>query len=368
MARRLLILNGMATLAAVIYHASGWGYTAMFWWADRYRPVRAPDFAGMGSAGYYMLRAVEQAAAFGMPAFLLVSGFFVAFAAGRHGQNPGWGTVARRVAALGPPFVFWSLLILGLRALEGARFSFTGLLAAVVTGQATPAYYYVPVLVQLYLLSWFLVWAARRHWKLLLLACAALQGAVMIVRYAQVLQLPLSGMKPAIFLARSWFFPGYIFWFALGIVIGFHWEAIKAALVRVRSLLPPAAVAGLAAGMVEWEWLSAHSGKQWIGTRETLVDDLFIVTVLLYYLSREGSLPFAERFAALGTRSYGVYLIHLPILEVTARSIYHWGPALLAYPSAFLPLLVLAGLVVPLLIMAAVEQSPARRYYRLAFG
>ncbi len=112
MVRRLLILNGLATLAAVIYHASGWGYTAMFWWADRYRPARVPDFADMGSAGYYFLRLVEQGAGFGMPAFLLVSGFFAAFSAGRHARNPWWKTVAHRVAELGPPFVLWSLLIL----------------------------------------------------------------------------------------------------------------------------------------------------------------------------------------------------------------------------------------------------------------
>lgn len=368
MVRRLLILNGLATLAAVAYHASGWGYTAMFWWADRYRAVQAPDFAGMGSAGYYMLRLVEQAAAFGMPAFLLVSGFFAAFSAGRDRTHPGWRTVGHRVAELGPPFVLWSLLILGLRTVEGARFSLAGLVVAVVTGQATPAYYYIPVLVQLYLLSWILVPAARRRWKLLLLASAAVQGTVMVLRYVQVLQPSAGWAQPAMFLARSWFFPGYLFWFVLGIVIGFHSATIRAALVRIRPILPFATLAGLAAGMIEWEWLLAHSGKEWIGTRETLIDDFFIVTVLLYYLSREGRLPLAEHCATLGTRSYGIYLIHLPILEVAARSIYHGAPALLAYPSAFLPLLVLAGLGVPLLIMAAVERSPARRYYQLAFG
>lgn len=368
MARRLLILNGLATLAAVIYHASGWGYTAMFWWADRYRAARTPDFADMGSAGYYVLRLLEQAAVFGMPAFLFVSGFFVAFSAGRRGRNAGWGTVARRMAGLALPFALWSLLILGLRAVEGARFSFAGLLVAVATGQATPAYYYIPVLVQLYALSWILVPYARRQWKLVLLASAAVQGTVMILRYVQVLQPSAGWAQPAMFLARSWFFPGYLFWFALGVVIGFHWAPIKAALSRIRPLLPFLAAAGLVAGMLEWEWLLAHSGREWIGTRETLLDGLFIVAVLLGYLSWEGNLPFAESFAALGTRSYGVYLIHLPILEVTARSVYHWAPALLAYPSVFLPLLVLAGLAMPLLLMDAVERSPARRYYRLAFG
>ncbi len=255
-----------------------------------------------------------------------------------------------------------------MRAVEGVRFSFPGLLVAVATGQAAPAYYYIPVLLQLYSLAWVLVALGRRHWKLLLLVSGAVQAAVMILRYVQVLQPSAEWAQPAMFLARSWFFPGYLLWFALGIVIGLHWAPVRAVLVRVRPLLPWMAGAGLAAGMIEWEWLLAHSGREWIGPRETLVDDLFIVTVLLGYLCGEGRVPLAERFAAVGARSYGVYLIHLPILEVTARSIYHWAPALLAYPFAFLPVLVCAGLALPLFLMAAVERSAARRYYQLAFG
>ena len=60
MIRRLLLLNGLAAISAVIYHATGWGFTAMFWWTDQYLPISVPDFSQLGSVSYYALRLVEQ--------------------------------------------------------------------------------------------------------------------------------------------------------------------------------------------------------------------------------------------------------------------------------------------------------------------
>ena len=49
MNRKLFLLNGLAIQAVVANHASGWGITAMFWWAHRYLPVESPNFDQLGS-------------------------------------------------------------------------------------------------------------------------------------------------------------------------------------------------------------------------------------------------------------------------------------------------------------------------------
>ena len=59
MGRRLPLLNGFAILAVVSSHATGWGYMAMVWWADRYRPVEVPNFDQLYTPSYYALVAIQ---------------------------------------------------------------------------------------------------------------------------------------------------------------------------------------------------------------------------------------------------------------------------------------------------------------------
>ena len=105
MIRRLLLLNGFAAIGAVLYHATGWGYTAMFWWTDRYLPVDVPDFSQLGSVAYFSLRLVEQLIIFSIPSFLFVSGFFIAFATGKSQQTVSLKIVGTRIKKFGDPLL-----------------------------------------------------------------------------------------------------------------------------------------------------------------------------------------------------------------------------------------------------------------------
>jgi surface polysaccharide O-acyltransferase-like enzyme len=119
MVKRLLILNGVAIVAAVLYHTTGWGFTALFWWTDRYLPVPVPNFEQLGGTVYYVLRFLEQLVIFAIPAFLFVSGYFVAVAAGRTQKTVNWKLIRSRIINLAIPFVLWSVLILAAKILEG---------------------------------------------------------------------------------------------------------------------------------------------------------------------------------------------------------------------------------------------------------
>ncbi|MBE0410694.1 MAG: hypothetical protein IBX69_13290, partial [Anaerolineales bacterium] len=119
----------------------------------------------------------------------------------------------------------------------------------------------------------------------------------------------------------------------------------------------------------EWELLLHWSGSDWIGPRETLIDQLFAAAFLLSYIGFDKvRLPFTRQIEYLGSKSYGIYLIHSPVLEYTSRIIYHLAPTILAYQFVFQPLLYLVGFGLPLLLMALVNRSPSRRFYSFAFG
>jgi peptidoglycan/LPS O-acetylase OafA/YrhL len=96
MSRRLLLLLGLGVLGVVLNHATVYGFRATFewWWraepelalaegCDLTPPVRCTNYDAVGSPTYWGLTLVRRLISFGVPAFLLVSGYFIAFAAGK---------------------------------------------------------------------------------------------------------------------------------------------------------------------------------------------------------------------------------------------------------------------------------------------
>lgn len=369
MARRLLLLNGLAAIGAVVNHATGWGFTSLFWWTHRYAPVSVPDFSELGSPTYYVLRALEQLIMFTLPAFLFVSGFFVAFVAGRDASGFGWSKMSGRLRMLLIPYLLWSVAIFVGRGLEGSSDSVTGYAGQLLFGRAAEPYYYIPLLTQLYLLAPLLVVLLRTHWRAVLIIAALVQGIVQLARYPVLLGWDVPAASWIWQHSPGWFFPHMLFWFVFGIFAGFHLPAVKAFAFRWRGVLPWLTVALWALALVEWEVIMALSGRQWLRPNVTLLDSLYACAFVLTFVAyAEAVLPGSRRLDALGERSFGIYLIHAPVLEIVSRLAYHAIPVLLAHQIVFLLLLVAAGLAVPLILMRMVRQSPARPCYNYLFG
>jgi peptidoglycan/LPS O-acetylase OafA/YrhL len=369
MIKRLLYLNGLAVMTVILYHASAWGFISMFFWTDRYREVSVPNFDQLGGLTYYGLRAIEQIVIYGIPTFLFVSGFFVAISTGRTQETISWKIVLNRAKNLFIPFLIWSLVILSLKIIQGERYDILEMVSMVLQGRVTDAYYFVPVLIQMYLLAPFLVPLARRNWKLLLFFSALLQGLVVFMRYQILLGIEPGLLAPIGFISRSWLFPGFIFWFSLGLVVGLNVEVLKPVLYRVRWWLLSGVILFFVLGMVEWELILQASGKDWIGPRETFVDQVYALFFIFTFLAfPDFTPPLPNQVESLGKRSYGIYLVHSPVLEYTARGVYHLAPVLLGYQIVLQPLLYLTGLGLPLLLMAIINRSALRKNYHLLFG
>ena len=369
MFRRLLQLNGLAITAVVLFHAVGMGFVAMFAWADRYLPPTVSPAEQIGSLSYYALRIGEQLVVFSIPAFLFVSGFFIAVATGKSQPTVSWKTVLARIKGLLIPYLIWSAVVLALLFVQGERFSIRGILVKLLTGSSNEVLYYVPLLVQFYLLSPFLVKFAKSNWKLLLLMAGLIQLGVQLMAYPVFLGLDIPNQQVIVNLVPKWFFPTRIFWFSLGIVFGFHIEQFKQSLAKYRWLLLGVTLLCIPIGILEWEQYFRLSGRAWLDHRETLIDTVYALGFLLtFFAFSQSSLPFSVRFEQLGQRSYGIYLIHSIAIEYTAKIIYHLTPWLLGYQILFLPIMIAVGLGAPLVLMAIVDRSPVRRYYKYLFG
>jgi membrane-bound acyltransferase YfiQ involved in biofilm formation len=370
MFKRLLLLNGLATLGVVLYHASSWGFIAMFWWTDRYLPVTVPNFDQLGGLSYYALRVIEQLIVFSIPAFLFVSGFFIAVVTGRSRRTVEWELVGARIKNLVIPYLIWTALIFAGELLQGRTHTGMEYLKGFLLGQATPAFYYVPLLSQMYLLSPFLVPIAKTRWRWLLLGAGLLQLAAQGLIYPDILgaESPALQSVTAV-LTRGWFFPGRVFWFAFGLVAGFHLQQLKRWLAQVKWAVLGFLIVSILLGMLETEVLLAASGQEWIAPRETVIDSLCAGCFLLCFLAfEEVSLPFSKALGKIGGKSFGVYLAHSTALELGARVTFHVAPWIMASQVLFQPMLVTLGLGGPLLLMAAVKRSPVHRVYHYLFG
>jgi probable poly-beta-1,6-N-acetyl-D-glucosamine export protein len=367
--RRLLLLNGLAILGAVVNHSTGWGFTALFWWTDRYQPVSVPDFSQVGSASYYALRAMEQSIMFAIPAFLFVSGFFVAFATERQRNTVGWEVIRSRVWSLLVPYLVWSAVIFSWRGLEGTIDAPLGYLTQILLGRAAEPYYYVPLLIQFLLISPLLVPLVRKHWKPVLLIAGVAQFVVHAARYPVILGWDLPLTDHIVRYSPGFAVPQTIFWFVFGIFAGSHLPLLKSRLAHWKKVLPVLTIVLGLLALVEWELLFRHSGAQWLPPAVTALDSFYAGAFILTFLAWEKArLPFAAPLERLGAMSFGVYLVHAPVLELVSRTAYHAVPWMLGHQILHQPALLASGVAVPLLMMALMNRSPVRAQYRFVFG
>lgn len=340
----------------------------MFFWAEEAYGVVPPD--QVGSIPYYAFRIFEQMAVFSIPAFLFVSGFFIAFATGRRHETIPWPVVWVRIRDLLIPYTIWSVILWILLFAEGwafgnHRISLAGLPANYLIGKTNPAYYYVPLLIQFYLLSPLIVRWAKTHPKSLLAAAALIQFAVQLQYYPLLLGVDVSWSD----MVPKWLFVTRIFWFSLGVVVGFNIKPMQTVIDRYKVVFLLTAVILFPLGIMEWELMQNWSGVLFLQHRETILDSVYSLAIIFAFVGyRQVKIPLTSQIDDLGSKSFGIYLIHAPVLIYTSRVIFIVVPGLLAYQLIFLASMCVAGLVVPLALMALVNRSPARHYYKYIFG
>jgi peptidoglycan/LPS O-acetylase OafA/YrhL len=370
MVRRLLALNGIAVILAVSHHSIVWAVTAMFWWTDRYSATTVPNYDRMYGFAFNGLRLIDQFSQIPVPAFLFVSGYFVVAAAGQSNKTVSWQLVFHRVAALLPPYLLWSFVAMALNVVSGRTYTPSSFAMALLTGGAAAPLYYVPLIVQLYVLSRWLVPLARHRWPLLLIVTGCAMLAVIVSRTC-ILAGP--GACAVDTSSMRWLLnsnlAGYAFWFALGLVFAAHLTAAKSMLRRLRPILPILLAVIFVAAFLEWRTLHRLSGREWVAGGITLGDNLFsLVALLTYFAFDEIALPAWTRIEQVGTMSYGIYLVHVPVIEVAARGLYHAVPVLLAFQLALQVELIVIGVAVPFVLITLIKASPLRRYAVYAFG
>jgi hypothetical protein len=277
MLKRLLYFNGLAILSVILTHANTWTYIAMISWTDRYRAVTVPNFDQVGSLDYFIMFFLRGITGFCITAFLFVSGFFLAIATGRTQSTIPWKVVISRIKYLLVPYLVWFFIAVLFNLLEGKPDTLIKYLSMIITGGIRGPYYYVPLLIQFYLLSPLLVYLAKFNWKLLLIIVVVIQLMTQVLLYFEMFQIHSNLLPPGI--VPTWLFPTRIFWFAFGIIAGFHLQQLKELLVRYKWQLVASTIIFLILSTLEREYI--FIAKVQIPV-ETTITSLYALSFILF--------------------------------------------------------------------------------------
>ena len=369
MVKRLLFMSGLAVIGVILFHTAGTGLTSMFFWAHRYLPATVNPMDQVGSSEYYLLRLLEQVVVACIPIFLFVSGYFIAVSTKRSDKTISWNIIWGRIKNLLIPYFVWSTVVLVLLFIQGERYTGQKLLVMLFTGSTSPVLYFVPLLIQFYVLAPFLVPLARNKWLQLLIITALMQIIVQLTQYPLFFGLESPFAIQLVKLIPKWFLLARIFWFPLGMVAGFHSEVFRNWLEKYRFIFLFITLALIPLGMVEWEYYFRQSGIDWLDHRETILDSIYSIGVIFTFLGfSKNKFPFEGFIGSLGARSFGVFLTHAIFIEYTAKLLYHLLPQILGNQWLLQPLLFIVGLGMPLLLIAIVVRLPIRNLYTYLFG
>jgi fucose 4-O-acetylase-like acetyltransferase len=341
MNRQYGALSGVAIFLIVLNHTIHFGLQAA--------PVKGAPFQA--------LVVLQALGAFAVPAFLFVSGAFLAYAAREFNAT----FVKSSLERILWPYVIWSLIFYALVAIGASEtYSAAGYVKNLLVGYP---YHFVPLLVFWYLATPVLVRVGRTHGTLLILGIAAWQAWLMVLHYPEMFG--LAGRLPAWAGATA---PPVIFtsmadwgvYFPLGLVMSLHATALKPRLERWRWLAGAATVVLFVLGLANAFRLASAPWARLVAP----VPLMFLLPVV-----DRAWIPRFATFEWLGRRSYGIYLSHFVAVNVLAIALGPWIPLPAAFSLVVYPLFLLVALGFPLLLMEGAGRAGAgRRAYRFVFG
>jgi hypothetical protein len=360
-------LNGLGILGVIISHSAGWGEIALSNWASQYPPISSISY----NLAYYFFLIIRQASSFCVVAFLFVSGFFIAYADRGRQSSFSWKIIWVRIQNLAIPYAIWSAVILAARILlDHQVYSIWDVIVLFFTVGADGPYYFVPLLCYLYLLSPLMIPWAKKKPRLFLYICAAIQLVPMAIGYLGVFKQYFPGLQ---FLYHSsipdWLFVKWLFFFALGLTCGLHMEYFKLWLQQARTwLLVGVTVTGILA-VIEPEIVYRATGIEWRYVPLMLSTGMYSIFFVLFFLAYDIEHPLVSKYLVQwGGKSFGIYLLHMQSMEIFARMIYHFAPVVLGIQLVFQPVMIFAGLFVPIGFIWVITHTPARVTYRYLFG
>ncbi|GAP10780.1 fucose 4-O-acetylase [Bellilinea caldifistulae] len=368
MIRKLLLLNGIAILFAVYHHSIYWAITAINFWGHRFVSNATPQSLFSPNLFSIFLRITDQIAGVAVPAFLFVSGFLYGFSLNHQSIRQSYRFLQKRIIYLLIPYIIWSSITVVFRLMEGDSYSLTKLARVFLLGEADGPFYYVPLIIQLILLSPFLFRAVKEFPLVAVGIGFLLQFLSGITWYFKILNVSLPQSLNFLNLFKGGYLLSHLLWFIAGLSLFIYREKITSFLKNHRWWILFLIAFFVIFGQIEFQLLINASGNDWINSQSSLITKWLYSLLLLAYVIMGKNIFLSSNIEVLGANSYGIYLSHVIVIEICARLIYHVLPFLLGQTVILLGILVFMGITIPLLMMHLSRKFPIKPIYSYLWG
>lgn len=285
--------RGLAIIAVVATHA---GYTLFSW-----------RHSANGQWNFLFLVAWRQLLNFAVPAFIFISGYWMAKKPIRSLQD--YKTfLIRRLSRILIPYLFWSFVFCGYATVKAYEINAYEIMRRILTGQATWGYYFIIVIAQLYILTPLLQYINRRPSGLIL---------VLVINIISLLMLYLSRVFGVIrHLPAALPFYSWIIFYEIGLFIGSRAHKMFDFQKMRPFILPALLVCLLISELEGMIMLSKYDNLSFALIAVKYSSFLYSACVISTFLfARERIEYWPKSLVSIGNYSFGIYLIHVPILN-----------------------------------------------------
>jgi hypothetical protein len=350
MGRQYGSLCGLAIVLVVLNHVVNWatGTPQVAGWTQ----------SGGAVAGVVLLILGQFGPASAVAVFMFVSGSFVIYATRGNPRRLPFHVALTRVRTMLLPYVIWSLVFYGIIYFQwGSTYTLAGYVKNLLVGYP---FHFVPLLVFFYLLSPVLVrMSTRMRWATVaLVEIYQLILTNLVYRGVYGFEFPavMRLLEPPV-LAHT--LADWGVFFPLGMACSLDGPSVLPLLRKARWV-----TGGLAAVFFGLACLDTAAVVHF-----PLGNHLCALAVALFIptLKRE-SIPLVSWLEQAGRRSYGIYLMHMIVVDLCVVTLGGLMPWVFAYRVEVLFLLFVAGLFIPLGAMSLAARVPVRQAYRAVFG
>lgn len=309
--------------------------------------------------------AIDTLQLFCVPAFLLLSGFFLTNKL--ENQNNPAQVVKKRLSRIIPPYLFWSVALYVLNNWESLqKFDVLSLLRDILTGSVMPPYYFIVVIVQCYAWWWLLVKFRVLEARKVLALGVTIQTIFTVCFYLTALNyisIPLPLMERWIF---SWILP-----FSAGLYLGAGYEKIQPLLERRKLPILAAAILFYLASIWEYYLLGGVTAEGWfLRSFFKLSSQGYAILFVLSILAFSKSIAFPSRVSGLikilAAYSFPIYLLDSTVLQYVLLVYYKLLDPV--HPLLKLGFLVTGTLLAGLAIIYLLQKLLPKKYSQYILG